>query len=48
MNEQRFLKALVSYGAMVFIFIGVWFGCWGKFYPRILITSNMVERHLMA
>ena len=48
MNEQQFLKPLVSYGAMVLIFIGVWLGHWGKFYPWSLITSNMVERHLMA
>ena len=48
MNEQPFLKTLVSYGAMVLIFIGLGLGSWGKFYSWSLITSNMVERHLMA
>ena len=48
MNEQQFLKTLVSYGAMVLFVIGVWLGHWGKFYLRSLITSNMSERHLMA
>ena len=48
MNEQQFLKTLVSYGAMVLFFIGVWLGHSGKFYPWSLITSNMGERHLMA
>ena len=28
MNEQQFLKTLVSYGAMVLFFIGVWLGHW--------------------
>ena len=41
MNEQQFRKTLVSYGAMVLIFIRVWFGHWGKFYPWSLIYSNM-------
>ena len=45
MNEQQFLKTLVSYGAMVLILIGVSLGHWGKFYPWTLITSYMVERH---
>ena len=48
MNEQQFLKTLVSYGTMVFIFIRVRLGHWGKFYPWGLIISNMVERNLMA
>ena len=48
MNEQQFLKALVSYGAMVLILIGVWLGHWGKFYPGSLITSNMDKERLMA
>ena len=48
MNEQQFLKTLVSYGAMVLIFIGVWLRRWEKFHPWSLITSNKVERHLMA
>ena len=48
MNEQQFPKALVSYGAMVLIFIGVPSGHWEKFYAWSLITSNMVERYLMA
>ena len=48
MNEQQFLKILVSYGAMVLFFIAVWLGHWGKFYPWRLITSNMGEGHLMA
>ena len=48
MNEQNSLKTLVSYEAMVLIFIGVWLEHWGKSYPWSLITSNMVKRHLMA
>ena len=47
MNEQQFLQTLVSYGAMVLIFIGVWLGHWGTFHPWSLITSNMDERRLM-
>ena len=48
MNEQQFLKTLVSYGAMVLFFIGVWLGHWGNFGQWSLITYNMGERHLMA
>ena len=48
MNEQQFLKTLVSYGAMVSIFIGFWLGHWGNLYPWSLITFNMNERRLMA
>ena len=44
MNEQEFLKILVSYGAMVLFFIGVLLGHLGKFYPWSLMTSNMGER----
>ena len=46
--SNNFSKTLVSYGAMVFIFVGVWLGHWGKLYPWSLITSNIFERHLMA
>ena len=48
MNEQQFLKILVSYGTMVLLFFGVCLGHWGKFYPWSLITTNMGERHFMA
>ena len=43
MNQQEFLKILVSYGAMVLFFIGVWLGPWGKFYPWSLIISIWVK-----
>ena len=46
MNEQPFLKTLVSFGAMVLIFIGIWSGHWVKFYPWSLITSDMDEKTL--